>query len=171
MHQVKRLAAAALVALALSACAGLNAQSNRHGSRQVAAIDEMIAFRLNWINDSTTIDACSVYRVAGPPEQVASGLSPAFRQWFLSSAKPCEGAPEVDKRYEKRVLVDSLALSDSTGQLYVTVRRGEETHREEYHLVRPTRRSTSWAVDRVVISHMTRSYWVPPGRIPAASQP
>jgi hypothetical protein len=171
MHQVVRAASLAIVALALSACVALNAQSTRHDWRQVAAIDEMIGFRLNWINDSTTIDTCSVYRVAGAPEQVASGLSAAFRGWFLASAKPCDTGQEIDRRYEKRVLVDSLAVSDSTGQIYVTVRRGEQTHTEEYHLVRPTPRSTDWAVRRVVFSHMSRSYWVPPGRIPAATQP
>jgi hypothetical protein len=160
-----------VAALALNAPVALNAQTNRPVSSQIEAINAMISVRRSWLNDSTVIDACSVYRVAGTPQQVAAGLLPGFRDWFLASAKPCENAPKVDPRYEKRVLVDSLALTDSTGQLYVTVRRGEETHREEYHLVRPTPRSTDWAVRRVVISHMSRSYWVPPGRIPAATQP
>jgi hypothetical protein len=172
MHQVVRAVSLAMFALALSACATLNAQSNPRGSREMAAINGMIGFRLGWINDSTTIDACSVYRVAGTPQQVAAELLPGFRDWFLASAKPCESSVGViDRRYEKRVLVDSLALSDSTGRIHVTVRRGEQTHTEEYHLVRPTPRSTDWAVTRVVFSHMSRSYWVPPGRIPAATQP
>jgi hypothetical protein len=167
MHQIATAAALAISALVLSARTGLKAQSGEHASPEVAAINAVIGYRLSWINDSTTFDACSVYRVAGSPQQVASGLLPGFRDWFLASAKPCGQGAAPDPRREVRVLVDSLSLTESTGRVYVTVRRGEQTHNEEYYLVNPTPGLT-WAVDRVVLSGAIRNYWVRPGTGPGA---
>lgn len=158
MHQIARVVAAA--ALTLSATAGLNAQDSRP-TPQISALNAVIGYRLNWIGDSTAFDACSVYRRIAPREQVTSGLSSGVRSWFTASASPCIEGARVDRRRETRVLVDSLALSDSTGRVWMTVRRGEKTHREEYWLVSPSP-GRSWAVDRVVFSGATRTYWVRP---------
>lgn len=140
--------------------AELNAQVGTATPRG-AALNAVIGYRLEVIGDSTAFDACSVYHRIEPQEQVASGLLPGFRDWFVASTKPCVEGVRVDRRRETRVLVDSLALAESTGRVWVTVRRGEQTHREEYWLVNPIR-GLVWGVTRVVLSGVTRTYWVRP---------
>ena len=158
MHQIARVALAIAV-LVLGTRADLSAQTSGPTTPKMSAINALIDFRLHWINDSTTFDACSVYRAAGAsPQRVADELFPGIRDWFTASAKPCSDA-SVDPNRDIRVIVDSLSLSDSTGRAYITVRRGEQTHEEEYYLVNRVR-GLNWAVDRVVLSGAIRNYWV-----------
>ncbi|HET7460697.1 MAG TPA: hypothetical protein VFJ82_05600 [Longimicrobium sp.] len=160
MYQV--VGAAALAAAILLAPSGARSQ-DRAVTRRVAALNAVIDYRLNWMNDSTTFDACSVYRTVGPPQQVAAGLLLAFRGWFTATAQPCASTP-VDRNRERRVLVDSLTVTDSTARVYVTVRRGEQTHNEAYDLFRPG--SDTWAVRQVVLSRAIRNYWIRRGASP-----
>ncbi|HET7229807.1 MAG TPA: hypothetical protein VFJ16_07390 [Longimicrobium sp.] len=147
--------------------AELGAQVGGRATPQVAAINAVIGYRLYWISDSTAFDACSVYRAAGSQQRVVDGLAPGIRDWFMASAKPCGDAAAGDPRRESRVLVDSLAVSGAVASVYLTVRRGERTHREEYRLMNPTPGLT-WAVDRVVLSGAVRNYYVRPGARPAS---
>ncbi len=156
-----KTAAIALAALALDAGAELSAQVG-NATPQVAALNAVVGYRLTWIGDSTPFDGCSVFRRIGSREQVTSGVLPGFRAWFTGSLRPCVEGEPVDRRRETLVRVDSLALSDSAGRVWVTVRRGEQTHREEYWLKNPTP-GLSWAVDRVVLSGASRTYFVRPG--------
>ncbi|HEX8243709.1 MAG TPA: hypothetical protein VF541_09440 [Longimicrobium sp.] len=146
------------VGLGLAARAQLPAQGGRPAP-QVAALNAVIDYRLNWMGDSTRFDACSVYRAAGSREAVDAGLRAAFRGSIATRPAPC-GAPEsTDPRREVRVLVDSMNLSGAEGRVYLTVRRGEQTHEEEYQLAHPP----EWAVHRVVLSNAVRVYYARPG--------
>jgi hypothetical protein len=139
----------------------LPAQDGRPPSR-VSAINAVIDYRLNWMGDSTRFDACSVYRAAGSAQDVETELLPAFRGFVGARGAPCEAPETVDPRREVRVLVDSMNLSGPEGQVYLTVRRGEQTHEEEYQLVHPPQ----WAVRRVVLFHAIRVYYARPGTGP-----
>lgn len=160
MHPIAGAVMLAAVLLVAPARAGAQGHAV---PRPVAALNAVIDYRLNWMNDSTTFDACSVYRTVAPPEQVASGLLVAFRGWFTRSAQPCSPAP-VDRNRERRVLLDSLTVADSTARVYLTVRRGEQTHNETYALFRPG--SDTWAVREVVLSRAIRNYWIRRGTPP-----
>lgn len=162
MHQVAKAGALAITALGLSAV-HVSAQGST-ATPKVAALNAVLDYRFNWMRDTTAFDACSVYRVVGSPEQVASGLLPAFRERFAASARPCDDGATVDPRREMRVLVDSLSLTDTTARVYLTVRRGEQTVQEEYQLVNPT--PLRWGVDRIVLSGNIRNYYLRPGTGP-----
>ncbi|HSU14817.1 hypothetical protein [Longimicrobium sp.] len=149
--------------LALLIRGELVAQAGGAASK-VAALNAVIGYRANWLRDSTKFDACSVYRTVGSPEQVSAGLLPAFRDLLVARAAPCDTPETVDPRREVRVLVDSVNLAGPNRRVYLTVRRGEETHREEYQLVNPD----AWAVDRVVLSGAVRFYYARPGAGPPA---
>jgi len=154
-----------LFALLLSICSrrGVAAQADRSSPR-LDAVNAVIEFRMNWMRDTTKFDACSVYRAVGSQQEVASGLLPAFRNVLLARSTPCDQPENIDPRHEVRVLVDSLVLSDTTGRAFLTVRRGEQRHQEEYELGNPR---AGWTVKRAILSGATRFYYVRPR--PAAS--
>lgn len=162
MHQVAKVATLAIV-LAFGV-RPVYAQVNQT-TPQMAAINAVIGFRLAFESDSTAFDGCSVSRATGlTPQQVADGLLPGFRDWFVSTAVPC-GATQANRQQDKRVLVDSVVVSGSTARVFVSVRRGEMSHMEEYLLTNPTP-GVTWGVDRAILSHASREYFSRPGTGP-----
>jgi hypothetical protein len=160
MHPMNRNVLIAAAFAIFAAPALLRGQEGR-ATPTVAALNAVIDYRVNWIRDSTTFDACSVYRTIGSPEQVSAGLLAAFRSRLSTPTSPCGSRETLDPRREMRVLVDSVNAFGSTGRVVVTVRQGEQTHREEYWLVNPTPGET-WAVDRVVLYGAIRTYYRAP---------
>ena len=159
MHQVKTSVIAAALALGAASFGGgrLAAQAAAH-TGPVGALNAVLAYRVSWMDDSTHFDACSVYRAAGSQQDVASGLLPPLRNLVAAPAGGCDAPMAMDRNREVRVVVDSMSLSPTSGRVFLTVRRGELTHREEYELVDPS----WWAVRRVVLSDATRTYFAPP---------
>ncbi|HEX6749449.1 MAG TPA: hypothetical protein VF092_19290 [Longimicrobium sp.] len=158
------------VVLAMLAAAPLKAQ-RAPATPEMGAVNTVIDFRLNWVSDSTKFDACSVYRSIGRPANFPSGLRDAFHVALNRTTDPCAAAASaVDRNREVRVLVDSVTVGDSAAMVYLTVRKDEETYREDYHLVNPSP-GGNWGFDRVVVHGATRTYWVRPGMGPGRPRP
>ncbi len=131
MHEIIRRATvfAGLVAMAIPA-----GGQQRGAAGRTEIIGSVMEYRLHWIGDSTRFDACAVYRVAGRPADFPAGIKAPIQQLLNRRSEPCGGTagsgfPRTTRRI---VLVDSIATRDSVSLVYLTVHRGERTHRENY---------------------------------------
>lgn len=163
MHQVltrgARLAPLALLMMAGDAAA-------QDGRTKIAAANEAIAFRVNWIGDATPFDACSVYRATGQPATFPEGISPPLRRVLDPSGNsPCAGHPPpgVPGAWRPHVALDSVMIAGDTASVFVTVRKGEISYFERYTLVAAT--IGGWSAREVRIWGAMREYPVrSPGR-------
>jgi hypothetical protein len=109
-----------------------------------SVIGAVMEYRLEWIGDSTKFDACRAFRVAGEPADFPAGIRTPVQRLLDERANPCRqhGVSLGTDAYNQRiVLVDSLIQRDSMTYVFLTVRRGEKTHRENYTMrVAPERR-------------------------------
>lgn len=104
-------------------------------TRATTVIGAVMEYRLNWIGDSTTFDACRAFRVAGEPADFPAGIRATVRRLLDERGDPCRrhgAARGADASKQRIVLVDSLVQRDSMAYVFLTVRRGEKTHRENY---------------------------------------
>ncbi|HEX6749447.1 MAG TPA: hypothetical protein VF092_19280 [Longimicrobium sp.] len=170
MYQVLTRALLAAAAATVLAASTLPAQA-ASATPQVAALNTVMDFRLNWVGDSTKFDACSVYRSVRRPASFPEGLLPAFRVALDRTGQPCvENASAADPRNTVRVRVDSVSVGETAATVNLTVRKGELTYVEEYHLVSTTG-GTSWGLNDVKVHRATRTYFVRPGMGPGRPRP
>lgn len=127
-----------LLRLPILAVASLGAGATlaRQDNLAIGAVDAVIGYRRTVMADTLKFDACTIFAATGQPADFPAGIGPANLPTLdRRDARPCDVAdPPVRLPY--RVYVDSLALSDSIGHVYVTVRRGESLHRETFTLRR-----------------------------------
>ena len=161
MHQVlTRRARLALVGLAALIASDAAAQAR---GTKIAAANEVIAFRVNWMGDSTPFNACSVYRAAERPVNFPEGISLPLRSALDQTATPCEGrrSSGVPGAWTPEVTVDSVTLAgDTAAVVFVTVRKGEISYFEEYSL--RSARPGHWSVPEVRIWGALREYPIRP---------
>jgi len=109
-------------------------ESPRQENLATAAVDAVIGFRRTVMADTLRFDACSVFTATGRLADFPAGIGPANLPVLdRQGPRPCDTA-EMPARFVHRVYVDSLALSDSVGFVYLTIRRGESMHRETFTL-------------------------------------
>lgn len=114
--------------------------SGKTPPRETAALNAAISYRRWWLEDTTRFDACSAYIAAGRPSDFPAGIHEPGRVLLGTAGPHCSRerlSPPADTA-RRVVLVDSLALSDSTGRMTVTVRTRIGTHRETYDLIADT---------------------------------
>lgn len=138
--------------LALLLCAvpcPLSAQQAARGDA-LSAVVEAMYFRRSALGDSLPFDACSVYEQGGHPADFPAGVLPGLRTLLdRPVADPCGvPKPSAGSRYERIVRVLSVERADSGAQVHLSVRRGEWTYTEVYHLsLRPD--DGAWALREV----------------------
>lgn len=116
----------------------------RQDTRAIRAVDAVIGFRRTAMADTLKFDACTVFTASGRPADFPAGLRPAnIGALDRQGAAPCATQHAPD-RLPDRVYVDSVALGDSIGHVYLTVRRGEWVHRETFTL--PSLPGGRWGV-------------------------
>jgi hypothetical protein len=135
------------------------------GSPEVAAVNTVLDFRLNWVGDDTPFNACSVHKATGKAASFPDGLLPPLIRGLDRTADPCGSRTGgVPGAWSSQVLVDSIAVRGETATVYLTVRKGEMTYREEYALVNPS--ANRWGMREVRTYGAVREYR---SRPPAAS--
>jgi hypothetical protein len=164
MHSIltrcAQLAVLGLVTVATDA----NCQS---ANREIAAVNTVLDFRLNWMGDATPFNACSVFTALGAPVDFPAGIQSPLVRGLDRTTAPCEGrAPGVPGAWAPQVLVDSIAVRSETATVYVTVRKGELSYYEEYSMVNPG--PTRWGMREVRTWGALREY---PARPPAPAWP
>jgi hypothetical protein len=137
------------------------------GSREIAAVNTVLDFRLNWVGDATPFNACSVYTLTGRPADFPAGILTPLARGLDRTGPPCERrAPNVAGAWTPEVLVDSISVHDTTATVYLTVRKGEISYFEVYSLVNPS--ATRWGLNEVRTWGAVREY---PSRPPAPASP
>lgn len=159
MHQV--LTRGALLALFCLATDAADAGCQTPVSREIAAVNTVLDFRLNWVGDTTPFNACSVYMAAGNPADFPAGILPPLARGLDRAGAPCEGRISgTPGAWTPEVLVDSIAVRGETATVYVTVRKGEISYYEEYSLVNPM--ANRWGMNQVRTYGAMREYPVRP---------
>lgn len=166
MHQIltrgARLALLGLVTIAADA-------GCQHVSREIAAVNTVVDFRLNWVGDETPFNACSVYTATGRPVDFPAGVLPPLARGLDRTTAPCDGRiPGIPGAWIPEVLVDSIAVRGETATVYLTVRKGEISYHEVYSLVNPSARR--WGMNEVRTWGATREYPVRPPASPPPGQ-
>lgn len=132
MHEIARLILVLVAGLVLSA-APASAQPR---TTKTTILSAVMQYRLHWIGDSTAFDSCRVFRAAGEPADFPAGIMQPVRRLLDRRADPCSRTtPSSPSRH--RVVVDSVTTSDSLAYVFLTVHRGERTHRENYTVRTP----------------------------------
>jgi hypothetical protein len=135
---------------------------------ELAAVNTVLDFRLNWIGDATPLNACSVYTATGRPADFPAGILPPLARGLDRIEAPCDGrAPGVPGAWTPEVLVDSIAVHGETATVFLTIHKGELTYREEYSLVNPS--ANRWGMKEVRTWGAVREYPSRP-RTPASSE-
>ena len=136
-------------------------------SGELAAVNTVLDFRLNWVGDATKFNACSVYNATGRPADFPARILPPLARGLDHTSVPCEGrAPGVPGAWTPEVLVDSIAVHGESATVLLTIRKGEISYREEYSLVNPS--ASRWGMNEVRTFGALREY---PARPPAPSSP
>ena len=98
----------------------------------LAAIDQVMGFRRDVVDDATPFDACRVFehggRPADFPAQIREGIRPLLDRL---RTEPCAAAAGDPNRL---VSVDSVVRTDSMAYVHLSVRRGEWSFTETYSL-------------------------------------
>ncbi len=135
MHEVLTTFCARLALVGLAAVLAPEAAA-QGSTTSLAAVNEVIGFRVNWMGDATPFNSCSIYESAGSPADFPEGISPPLRRVLDRTERPCEiRPPQVPGAWTPGVTVDSVAVSGDTAAVFVTVRKGEISYHEEYSLV------------------------------------
>jgi hypothetical protein len=158
MHQVLkrgvRLVIVSLVTITMDAAC-------QTVTRETAAVNTVLDFRLNWMGDATPFNACSVYAATGRRTDFPAGILPPLVRGLDRTTAPCEGRnPGIPGAWTPEILVDSVAVHGETAKVYVTVRKGEISYFEEYSLVNPS--ATRWGMNEVRTWGAMREYPVRP---------
>lgn len=133
------------------------------GNVKLAAVNEVVAFRVNWMTDSTPFNACSIYEAADRPADFPAGISEPLRQVLDCGAAPCESrSGGVPGAWNPEVVVDSVVVRGEAAAVFVTVRKGEISYFEQYSLVSGA--GGRWSTQEVRIWGAMREY---PARPPA----
>jgi hypothetical protein len=156
---MRRLLTAVLLALAAFAVEA-RAQS---ASPELAAVNTVLDWRLNWSGDVTPFNACAIYEAAGRPENFPVGIQPGLIRGLDRTSEPCSGRdPAQSGAWRREVLVDSIVVNGASATVYVTVSKGEMSYHECYLLVNPSPRV--WGLAEVRSWGALREY---PARPPA----
>ncbi|HWK90382.1 MAG TPA: hypothetical protein VNP72_10310 [Longimicrobium sp.] len=134
-----------------------------------AAVNAVLSHRAQWLHDATPFNACRVYEALGRPADFPAGIRPAHRRLLSRTDNPCAPlAPGT--QHGDMVFLDTLLVGDSTAKVSVTVRAGEQVHREQYRLV--NLRRGSWGLDSVLAwGHLRVHAARPPEAAAGAPQP
>lgn len=117
---------------------------------RIAAVNTVIDYRVVWMEDTTRFDACMVYEAMGRPENLLAVLTRSARRVVTPGTEPCSGAPRPAPQTPTRIVrVDSVALGDTLGRVFVTVWKGEKRVFETYHL-NPISGGSQWGVRNVI---------------------
>lgn len=162
MHSVlTRGAGLALLALA-SFAVEARCQST---SPELAAVNTVLDWRLNWLGDATPFNACAVYEAAGRPANFPAGIQPGLVRGLDRTSDPCAGrVPAQPGALRREVVVDSIVVNGQSATVYVTVSKGEMSYHECYSLVNPS--PQLWGLAEVRSSGALREY---PARPPTSS--
>ena len=127
-------------------------------SAEVGVFNAAVGFRLAWLGDSTRIAACQAFSVLREPADFQTNVFEVYRRLLDADVSTCRGAGSKAPGARNLVLLDSLALSDSTADLYMTVRRGENQHKQHYRMHRTQLGSRAiWSVAAVRLYDVMRS--------------
>lgn len=156
------------VRMALLGAATMTAEGSCQApSPEVAAINAVMDWRLNWMGDPTPFNACTVYMAAGEWKDFPSGIRPGLIRGLDRTSAPCDGrTPERAGAWRPAVAVDSVVVQGERATVYVTVRKGELSYHETYSLVNPS--PSGWGVSEVRTWGGLREYPVRP--TPGASR-
>jgi hypothetical protein len=151
-------------ALRLTVLGGLTATGAavaQPAPRELAAVNAVMDFRLNWVGDATPFNACSIYTIAGRPSDFPAGLLPGLVRGLDRADHPCDGrTPGVPGARVPEVLVDSVRVLGETARVFTTIHRGEVSYCEDYSLVHAG--AGRWAVAEVRTYGALREYPVRP---------
>jgi hypothetical protein len=116
-------------------------------SSPAEVVNAVVAYRTGWMRDSTTFDACSVFKALAEPADFPAAVEPRFRHLLSTHEHPCSDmGPQHGPISVHRVTLDSLVLHDTTGTAFLHVTHGEKRHGENVELVR---RGGRWWVSEV----------------------
>ncbi|MDB4952219.1 MAG: TonB-dependent receptor [Gemmatimonadetes bacterium] len=134
-------------------------------SPRAALVNAVLLHRIDWMNDSTRVEACSVERALASPADFPASIDARYRALLTTTEKPCAAAPHPapaselgDPAWRKVARVDSVSVADSIATVYLGVSHGEQHHSEAYTLVRG--RSGGWWVNEVRQWGFTRTYYI-----------
>jgi hypothetical protein len=121
----------------IAAVAALGAQEAGRPPAAARVIDAVIRYRMAWMADSARFDACSVAEWTGSTASEHTGVSNPERVLLGRAGERCvRGRVSLAARSAAHVVVvDSVALLDSSASVQLTVRHGEYTHREAFTLI------------------------------------
>ncbi len=173
MHRLvktrRRLLAVALVLGTTATVQPLPAQGAPPGAGPegpLAAISAVLRFRLSWLEDATPVDLCSLYEQAGRPAQFPGEVPAELRNQLgllnglgaVTAAPVCP--PGSDEPVPRLVQFNRVTISDSVAQIRLRVRKGDQSHIEDYSL--KSRILGGW--DVVEVRTWGRLYVMPPRR-------
>ena len=109
------------------------------------------------MRDSTHFESCSLFRAVAQPATFPDGIEPRFRALLSRTETPCAtaSAPNPEPALIHAVCFRSIRLEDSTGTAFLYVRHGEDTHHEDFKMVR---RGERWWVTEVRLWGAVQSY-------------
>lgn len=150
---------ARLTLLALVVLAG-EARCQSAASPELAAVNTVLDWRLNWLGDNTSFNACTIYEAVGRPANFPAGVLPGLIRGLDRTSAPCEGRAQAAGASQREVTVDSVTLRGDSATVFVTVRKGEIRYYEAYMLVHPS--PQRWALQEVRSWGALREYPVRP---------
>lgn len=97
---------------------------------RVEAIRSVIWFRTAIMGSTIPFDGCSLFRKTGEPSGLSELIRPALREFVRGHERPCQSPAELDSF----VVIDTIAVADSTAIVQLRVHRPEVLFRETYRL-------------------------------------
>jgi hypothetical protein len=167
---VRQAAAGILLALtALAAAAPPAARTQADGA--MGALEAVVAWRVNWVRDTTAFDACSLYDAAGRPATFPAGIAPRFEHLIQGAATNCGSAAGQVRPTPSAslhlVVIDSMRLGEAQGRVWATIHRGDAVHREDYVLAR----GRQWSVTEMRTWGAETVSYLRPAACPPANEP
>jgi hypothetical protein len=119
-----------VLAVLAAACLGEPAAAQSVAAK-ARAISVVMQHRAAYLADSLRFDACSVKGALDGADGYASHLAPQARRLLDGEADAC---PRPFQQGRSVAMIDSVRVADSAVQVFVSVQRGEMSHRETYTL-------------------------------------
>jgi hypothetical protein len=116
-------------------------------SRTAEIVNALLRYRVFWLRDTTSVDACRVHSELGKPSDFATMLAPRFRTLFRYSEDICAARD----RPEHLVSLESIKADESRGTVELLVVHGEYVHHETYSLF-----ASPWAVGAVTLDRASQ---------------
>jgi hypothetical protein len=139
-----------LIVIGLAGAVGVLAGQQVAGyDDRVNMLNEMIEYRLVWLEDTTRVDDCSL-RAIGLPDSAARGVKTHLRS-MISNSPPgaCASPGRRNDPRARRVSLTSVVFRDSTAVIRATVEKGERVLREDYTFVRRHSGRNEWGLREV----------------------